>query len=70
MTRGRDRNIAWIPDPTGALEPEGAFNNAIARPSSALTAHATRDHLHRLRHEPVGQPPVGLHVERGAALEL
>jgi conjugative relaxase-like TrwC/TraI family protein len=60
MTRGREQNVAVIPDPTGTLDPEDAFTQAVTRPTAALTAHAVRDHLHRVRHEPVERFPVGL----------
>lgn len=40
MTRGRERNTAWIPDRTGTLEAREVFADAIATPSRALSAHA------------------------------
>lgn len=64
MTRGRQRNTAWIGDPTGTLDPAATFAQAVARPSNALTAHATRRHLHRLRHQPLERPPAGLEQAR------
>ncbi|MBW3547789.1 MAG: relaxase domain-containing protein [Actinobacteria bacterium] len=47
MTRGRHGNFAWILDPTGRADAGEAFDEAIARPANAATAHATRDCLHR-----------------------
>lgn len=47
LTRGRGKNIAIIPDPTGTADPEEALAAAIAKPPNALTAHAYRDHLYR-----------------------
>jgi conjugative relaxase-like TrwC/TraI family protein len=46
MTRGRERNVAWIPDPTGTLDPAQVLADAIARPTTALTAHQVRQRLH------------------------
>jgi len=40
MTRGRDRNLAWIVDRTGLADPKEALAAAIARPPNAHTAHA------------------------------
>jgi ATP-dependent exoDNAse (exonuclease V) alpha subunit len=45
MTRGRERNIAWIPDPTGTLDPAQVLADAIARPTNALTAHQVHQRL-------------------------
>jgi conjugative relaxase-like TrwC/TraI family protein len=63
MTRGRNHNLALIPEPTGTVDPADTFTEAITRPSTALTAHDVRDQLHRLRHEPLGRGPVGLDRE-------
>ncbi|MGH9224482.1 MAG: hypothetical protein ACRD2W_12050 [Acidimicrobiales bacterium] len=40
MTRGRERNLAWIVDRTGLADPEKALAAAIARPPNARSAHA------------------------------
>lgn len=45
MTRGRNRNLAWILDPTGLDTPEDAFASAITRPPNGRTAHAIRAEL-------------------------
>lgn len=45
MTRGRDRNVAWIVDATGLADPEDALATAIARPANALSAHAVAARL-------------------------
>ena len=45
MTRGRDRNLAWIVDRTGLADAEETLASAIARPASALSAHAMADRL-------------------------
>jgi hypothetical protein len=47
ITRGRDRNVAWIVDRTGLEDPEEAFAVTIARPPNVRSAHAVRDQLHR-----------------------
>jgi conjugative relaxase-like TrwC/TraI family protein len=47
LTRGRGKNLAVIVDPTGAADPADALARAIARPSNATTAHASRDQLHQ-----------------------
>ena len=49
MTRGRRNNTAWIIDPIGNLDAEEALANAIARPTNARTAHATRSRLHETK---------------------
>jgi hypothetical protein len=48
MTRGRDKNAAWVLDLTGLEDAEEVFAAAIARSPNALTAHAVRDRLHRV----------------------
>lgn len=45
MTRGRDRNLAWIVDGTGLADPEEALAAAIARPPNAHSAHAVAARL-------------------------
>jgi hypothetical protein len=47
LTRGRGKNIAIIPDPSGTADAEEALAEAIAKAPNALTAHAYRDRLHR-----------------------
>jgi conjugative relaxase-like TrwC/TraI family protein len=63
MTRGRRHNRALIVDPTGLGDPEDAFAAAIARPATALTAHALRDQL--FRSAGVDPPGIELTKERG-----
>jgi hypothetical protein len=46
LTRGRGKNIAIIPDSTGAADPEEALAEAIAKTPNALTAHAHRNRLY------------------------
>jgi hypothetical protein len=55
LTRGRGKNIAIIPDPTGTADPEEALAEAIAKAPNALTAHAYRDCLYRAKGV---EPPV------------
>lgn len=45
MTRGRDRNLAWTVDRTGLHGAEELLAAAIARPASAVTAHAVAARL-------------------------
>ena len=47
MTRGRDRNVAWVVDRSGLVDAEEAFAAAIGRPPNALTAHGVGEQLHR-----------------------
>ena len=63
MTRGRDRNVALLVDPTGLAEPEEAFAAAIARPPNSLSALAVREQLYRARGQVVVEDP----AERAAA---
>jgi ATP-dependent exoDNAse (exonuclease V) alpha subunit len=46
MTRGQERNHAWITDPTGTLDPADAFAAAITTPERVLSAHAVARQLH------------------------
>jgi hypothetical protein len=69
MTRGRDRNVAWLVDPTGLEEPEEAFAAAIARPANALTAHAVREQLYRARGQVVALEPAERAAEQLARLQ-
>ena len=73
MTRGRERNIAWIPDPTGTLDPAQTLADAIARSANALTAHQIRQQLHHdhnleVAHEPPQLPDLAR--TRSAGLSL
>ena len=47
MTRGRDRNVAWVVDATGSADPAETLTAILQRPANAITAHAARDRLHR-----------------------
>lgn len=69
MTRGRNRNVAWLVDPTGLEESEEAFAAAIARPANGLTAHAVREQLHRARGQVVALDPAERAAERLARLQ-
>jgi hypothetical protein len=57
MTRGRQRNVALVVDPTGAAEPAEVLASIIQRPIGGETAHAVRDRLHG-RHVPDPSPEV------------
>ncbi len=46
MTRGRERNVAWVLDATGTEDPAETLCSIVARPANAATAHAVRDRLH------------------------
>ncbi len=71
LTRGRGKNIAIIPDPTGTADPEEALAEAIARAPNALTAHAYRDRLYRSKGiEPPVSPTRLEPVEPAATDEL
>jgi hypothetical protein len=69
MTRGRDRNVAWLVDRTGLEEPEEAFATAIARPANGLTAHAVREQLYRARGQVVVEDPAERAAEQLARLQ-
>ncbi|HUZ44356.1 MAG TPA: MobF family relaxase [Acidimicrobiales bacterium] len=64
MTRGRDRNLAWVVDRTGLLDAEEAFADAIAKPVRALSAHGVRDHLYRAQGQPVEVEAAQRMIER------
>ena len=49
MTRGRERNVAWVVDDTGTEDPAETLASIVARPANALTAHAVRDRLRGYR---------------------
>jgi len=70
MTRGRDRNLAWVVDRTGLLDPEEAFAEAIAKPVRALSALGVRDHLYRAQGQVVEIEVAQRMIERLARLEL
>jgi ATP-dependent exoDNAse (exonuclease V) alpha subunit len=58
MTRGRDANLALIPDHTGALDPAEALAEMITGTPGRESALATR---HRLHHDAgLSAPPIGL----------
>ena len=57
MTRGRDRNLALVVDPTGLDNPEEAFAAAIGRPPNALTAHAVRRELYEAHGVALAEDP-------------
>ncbi len=62
MTRGRDRNLAWVVDRTGLADAEEALAATIARPPNALTAHAMAARL--------GGPPPERALEEDAARRM
>lgn len=47
LTRGRHNNSAWIPDPTGTLDPADALTAMIERAPHGDSALAVRRQLHR-----------------------
>jgi ATP-dependent exoDNAse (exonuclease V) alpha subunit len=47
MTRGRRLNAAWMPDPTGTIDPVEQFAGIIAHPPDHDSALATHARLHR-----------------------
>jgi ATP-dependent exoDNAse (exonuclease V) alpha subunit len=47
LTRGRQVNLAWMPDPTGTLSPADQLADMISRTPNTASALATRDRLHR-----------------------
>lgn len=49
MTRGRERNVAWVVDDAGTEDPAETLGSIVARPANALTAHAVRDRLRSYR---------------------
>ncbi|MDP9020186.1 MAG: relaxase domain-containing protein [Actinomycetota bacterium] len=53
LTRGRNRNLAWIVDRTGLADAEEALAAAIARPPNAMAAHAMAARLGGTPPEPV-----------------
>jgi len=59
MTRGREANHAWIPDPTGEHDPADALEAALGRSDDRTSALATLDRLHQPAHRstPVLEPP-------------
>ena len=57
MTRGRGRNVAWVVDRTGLADAEEVFAAAVARPATALTAHAVRAKLGGQAPPPVVDDP-------------
>lgn len=63
MTRGRRDNRALIVDRAGVADAEDAFAAVIARPATALTAHATRDQLYRA----AGVDPPGIELAQEPA---
>ncbi len=47
LTRGRHNNTAWIPDPTGTLNPAHQLADIITRQPDHDSALATQAHFHR-----------------------
>ncbi|MDQ6698024.1 MAG: hypothetical protein M3Z46_11280 [Actinomycetota bacterium] len=47
LTRGRQVNLAWVPDATGTLDPAAQLADMIGRIPSTASALATRDRLYR-----------------------
>jgi hypothetical protein len=57
MTRGRHRNIAIVTDDTGLADPAEALTSILQRPTSGVTAHATRTRLYADHGVPLPEPP-------------
>jgi conjugative relaxase-like TrwC/TraI family protein len=53
MTRGRERNTAWVVDRSGTADPSQVLRDLITRPSVALTAHEVHRQLHAKEPAPV-----------------
>lgn len=70
MTRGRDRNLAWIVDRTGLGDPEEALAASIARPPNAQSAHAVAARLGGESLVTAVQPVVETPAEEDAALRM
>ncbi len=67
MTRGRHRNVAVIMDDTGLADPADVLTSILQRPSSGITAHATRARLYAAHDVPLpqwSQQPVELRRRR------
>lgn len=47
MTRGRSANHAWVPDPTGTIDPADQLAEIIARTPNHQSALAVRARLHQ-----------------------
>ncbi len=69
LTRGREANHAWFPDPTGNLEPADQLESMISRTPERESALATLERLHELAGiEPPGLDR-GLERSRGLGIE-
>lgn len=68
MTRGREANHAWIPDPTGELDSAHALEAALGRSDDRTLALATLDRLHLVAGRPV--PAHDLTVGHELAVDL
>jgi hypothetical protein len=64
MTRGRHRNIAIVTDDTGLADPADVLTSILQRPSSGVTAHATRTRLYAEHGVPLPEPPQPGELER------
>ena len=57
MTRGRHHNVAVLADETGLADPADVLTSILQRPTSGITAHATRTRLHAEHDVPLPEPP-------------
>jgi hypothetical protein len=66
IARGRDRNVAWIVDGTGAEDAEDLLADRIARPTPSLSAHGVREQLHRAQGKAIELDEAQRMIERMA----
>ncbi len=64
LTRGRNRNLAWIVDRTGLADAEEALASAIARPPNAMAAHAMAARLDGTPPEPALEEDAARRIAR------
>ena len=57
MTRGRQRNVAVVADDTGLADPADVLTSILQRPTSGVTAHATRARLYAEHGVPLPEQP-------------
>lgn len=64
MTRGRQRNVALVVDPTGLASPEEQLEQVLARPVNASTAHETLTRLGGTAADPEPPSPATSDIDR------